>query len=349
MNVFGEVQLSDMFDALYRQMNAEVQSEDKDRVLRVSEYVDYLVKKYRLKSLDIYWDRMSVSERQELIPGHAFPGGGFRYFVEPGQSYRRQVITYHIPCDGDLELLRGIPSNRILWTTNVRMAAQEMQFDIVNWSDDIQAVKQEAEATISRIKLQAENVAKDVEKFRLGLSKRVQSSVSSRAAELRAQRDILASLDLPIRQRSHPTDGRTETATWNTISNDPPPRDHSASGAPRPQERRRLTVFLCHGSEDKAVVRDLYAKLLDAGMAPWLDEVSIVPGVEWEGAIRKAIADCDVVLACLSPRSVTKTGFVQKEIRFALDRADEKPPGTIYIIPVLLESCDVPERLGRWQ
>ena len=42
-------------------------------------------------------------------------------------------------------------------------------------------------------------------------------------------------------------------------------------------------------------------------------------------------------------------GFVQKEIKFALDAADELPHSTVFIIPVRLEECSVPERLGRWQ
>ena len=47
--------------------------------------------------------------------------------------------------------------------------------------------------------------------------------------------------------------------------------------------------------------------------------------------------------------TVTKQGFVQKEIRFALDIADEHPPGRIFIIPVRLVDCDVPDRLKKWQ
>src|SRR5262249_52098100 len=42
-------------------------------------------------------------------------------------------------------------------------------------------------------------------------------------------------------------------------------------------------------------------------------------------------------------------GFVQKEIRLALDAADEQPEEAIFIIPLKLEQCEVPERLTRWQ
>jgi hypothetical protein len=40
---------------------------------------------------------------------------------------------------------------------------------------------------------------------------------------------------------------------------------------------------------------------------------------------------------------------VLKEITIALDVADEQPEDTIFLIPVRLEECSVPDRLSRWQ
>jgi hypothetical protein len=109
-----------------------------------------------------------------------------------------------------------------------------------------------------------------------------------------------------------------------------------------------LRIFLCHASEDKEAVRALYRKLLQPGFAPWLDEEKLLPGQDWDAEITKAIRASHVVLVCLSQRS-EKRGYVQKEIVRALDVADEQPEGTIFLIPVRLEDCHVPERLRRWQ
>jgi hypothetical protein len=111
---------------------------------------------------------------------------------------------------------------------------------------------------------------------------------------------------------------------------------------------RRPTVFLCHAAENKSEVRALFDRLLADGVTPWFDEVDLMPGDEWEPVITRAIRSSDAVIVCISKTAVTKTGFVQKEIRFALDRADEQPEGKRYIIPVLLEPCRVPERLQKW-
>lgn len=109
-----------------------------------------------------------------------------------------------------------------------------------------------------------------------------------------------------------------------------------------------LSVFLCHASDDKHVVRELYEALQRDGFDPWLDEENLLPGQDWNYEISRAVRDSDVVIVCLSEDSVGKTGYIQKEIRFALDVADEQPEGAIFIIPVKLEECDVPVRLSHW-
>ncbi len=112
--------------------------------------------------------------------------------------------------------------------------------------------------------------------------------------------------------------------------------------------RRSLKVFLCHASGDKPPVRDLYKRLTIEGVDAWLDKEKLLPGQDWRLEIPKAVQESDVVVICLSKKSVTKEGYVQKEIKFALDIAEEKPDGTIFLIPARLEDCTVPDRLSRW-
>jgi len=112
---------------------------------------------------------------------------------------------------------------------------------------------------------------------------------------------------------------------------------------------RSLQVFLCHSSGDKPAIRELYKKLRANGVKPWLDEEDLLPGQDWNLEIPRAVRKSDVVIVCISHESVNKAGYIQKEIKLALDVADEQPEGSIFIIPLKLEECDVPERLSRWQ
>jgi hypothetical protein len=115
------------------------------------------------------------------------------------------------------------------------------------------------------------------------------------------------------------------------------------------ETKRPLKVFLCHASADKPAVRALYQRLVRDGVDAWLDKEKLLPGQDWRLEIPRAVQESDVVVVCLSNNSITKEGYVQKEIKFALDKASEKPEGTIFLIPARLEECNVPSQLGLWQ
>jgi formylglycine-generating enzyme required for sulfatase activity len=113
---------------------------------------------------------------------------------------------------------------------------------------------------------------------------------------------------------------------------------------------RPLTVFLCHASQDKPVVRELARRLFTEGwIDPWLDEKKLLPGHDWRLMIEEAVERSDVVIICLSSNSVNKEGHVQKELRYAREISFEKPEGTIFLIPLRLDNCETPRGLRFFQ
>lgn len=112
---------------------------------------------------------------------------------------------------------------------------------------------------------------------------------------------------------------------------------------------RQLRVFLCHSSKDKPAVRELYKKLcVESWLDPWLDEEKLLPGQDWHMEIEKAVEVTDVVVVLLSNQSVSQEGYVQRELKMALDVADEKPESAIFIVPLRLDDCPAPRRLRGW-
>lgn len=110
--------------------------------------------------------------------------------------------------------------------------------------------------------------------------------------------------------------------------------------------KRKLRVFLCHASQDKPVVRELYRRLLaENWIDPWLDEEKLLPGQDWNLEIEKAVEVSDAVIVCVSSTSVAKEGYVQKELRRVLNIALEKLEGAIFVIPVRLDDCTLPHQL----
>jgi len=116
----------------------------------------------------------------------------------------------------------------------------------------------------------------------------------------------------------------------------------------QPSERL-LRAFLCYAKDDKPKVLPLYNRLLTSEVDVWFDEEKLLGGQNWQQEIPNAVKRSDVFIVCLSKKSIDKEGYIQKEIKFALDMADEKAEGSIYIIPVRLEDCEVPERFNKIQ
>ncbi|KXK10974.1 MAG: hypothetical protein UZ14_CFX002003043 [Chloroflexi bacterium OLB14] len=110
-----------------------------------------------------------------------------------------------------------------------------------------------------------------------------------------------------------------------------------------------LKIFLSYASGDRTEVEKLHTFLSSQGTDVWYDQEKLLPGQDWNYEIHKGLDEADVILICLSKKSVNKEGYVQKEIRLALDLALEMPDGRIFLIPARLEECDLPYKLKSYQ
>ncbi len=108
-------------------------------------------------------------------------------------------------------------------------------------------------------------------------------------------------------------------------------------------------VFISHAKEDIKFAEELYEYLLEYGYSPWLDKKKLRAGANWDYEIKKALKESTFVILLLSSTSVRKRGYVQKEFKYALKYSETKLIDDIYIIPILLDKCQVPEQLSKFQ
>lgn len=104
-------------------------------------------------------------------------------------------------------------------------------------------------------------------------------------------------------------------------------------------------AFLSYAKEDAGFVQTLAARLLQDGVLTWFDEKDLLPGDDWKHKIDDAIERSDFMLVFLSSVSVSKTGYFQRELKYALEQRQLRPQGTRYIIPIIVDGCQVPATL----
>lgn len=108
-------------------------------------------------------------------------------------------------------------------------------------------------------------------------------------------------------------------------------------------------VFISYAKADYLQAEKLFDFLTNKGYLPWLDDKKLKAGANWDYEIKKALKESTFVILLLSSTSVEKRGYVQKEFKYAVEYSENKLIDDIYIIPILLDKCEVPEQLRKFQ
>ncbi len=100
-----------------------------------------------------------------------------------------------------------------------------------------------------------------------------------------------------------------------------------------------MKIFISHAKEDSEIALRLYDDLKTAGLTPWSEEKDLLPGQDRKAIISYEIRTSEFFISLLSLKSLTTRGFVQKEMKLALDIRDEFPADGIFVIPVRIDDC----------
>jgi hypothetical protein len=108
-----------------------------------------------------------------------------------------------------------------------------------------------------------------------------------------------------------------------------------------------VRIFIAYAIEDAELADRLFDSLEQRGYSPWLDRRKLLPGQDWPHRIQDAIENTDFFIACFSAHSVHKRGGFQVEVRQALECSRKIPLDDVFLIPVRLDDCKVPELIRR--
>ena len=143
--------------------------------------------------------------------------------------------------------------------------------------------------------------------------------------------------ELPLSVSSAPPPPVPETSSSPIAS----PESHSPSGVSFSTEyyKMHFDIFISYAREDSDVAENVFRELSQHGIRAWFDREHLLPGQRWKAGVKRAVSECRIFLALMSKKSIDKRGYVQKELRIALEELNELPPDSIYLIPVRLDDC----------
>jgi hypothetical protein len=105
-------------------------------------------------------------------------------------------------------------------------------------------------------------------------------------------------------------------------------------------------IFISYATPDRDRVLPFFDHLTSHGFNVWIDVRCLKPGQNWDFEIKRALNKASLILIFISNNSYDRRGYVQRELRLALDKLNEKLIDDIYVIPVLLDDdAPVPEQI----
>lgn len=104
---------------------------------------------------------------------------------------------------------------------------------------------------------------------------------------------------------------------------------------------KQKKAFISYSRVNKDFATKLAKGLRSEGYDIWFDLMDIPPGARWDDYVESALQECPIFMIILTPASIASEN-VKDEIGYAIDHGKR-------ILPILLEECDVPLRLRRFQ
>ncbi|MCB8939293.1 MAG: hypothetical protein H6655_12835 [Ardenticatenaceae bacterium] len=208
MDIFGAGELSKYLNQILKTIEHEIRQESRNQILNVNEaeYIKYLVNKHSLEPIIFYWEQISISDEEKMIPAERFP---WDFNVYKGKKYPKQVITYHVPFSGTYPLLTLTPSTSIGWTIDVESIPQSttrlgsISFEIINWRNDAEEIKREVNRALENIRKQSEYSANQVAGFNMSLEQQITGIFQSRKQQMLKESNLLANLGVPFKKSTN--------------------------------------------------------------------------------------------------------------------------------------------------
>ena len=198
-SIFAERELRDYLEQNRASVIHSIESESDDYLLNVNEkdYAQHKSADAYIEPLEIHEDQIYASSSEQMIPAEYFPNS---FHVYSGKSYKKDVIKFHVPFSGNNELLKCVPSSRIMWTMDVEMSQQEFCFEIINFSDNAESITREKDSNLRSIMQQLGNISSEVAIYNFGIANQIKQAFEARKNRILAKSNVLASLGVPIKK-----------------------------------------------------------------------------------------------------------------------------------------------------
>ena len=202
IKLYREGDISYVFNQAHEQIKSNINNKTDDYILNVNatEFAEFLVQDLYIDFPILHFDKIFIDSTEKDIPASWFP---MTFDVYQGKSYKRDVIIYHIPYTGDIQILKYRAASRYSMSggTEVEVNQDSISVDVINFYDDPERIKKDFENSKRQILSDYEYLKQDCENYNTNLLSFANSIIRQRKQAVLKKNDIMSSLGVPLKKR----------------------------------------------------------------------------------------------------------------------------------------------------
>jgi hypothetical protein len=205
--VYGELlfNTNDLYGVIEirkKEVNETIIEEEEDYLLNVGQeqYIMYLKDKFKIDPLVLKLNDAEATVKEEQVRAEYFPQS---FFVRDGQTYPREVYYFHIPFDGERDLLKCRPSTYTLSPPRAEVRGMDIIKRFIQFQEDIENINGEYKSFVDSLSNMVNNVNRDVDAYNNGLEDLIIRLFNERKAQILKRRKQHSGLIVPIRKKSN--------------------------------------------------------------------------------------------------------------------------------------------------
>ena len=196
------------FDAFADESRSKLTNEINSQIdsyilnINVDDLTTHLVQKYSIDIPEFHFAKVYVDTVEKDIPGSRFPRHDFM-FSDTNKMFRKQVIIYHIPYTGDVNLLQLRPNPFTLMSYEANFDSRQkcVLIEIINFYNDSEKIIQQYNQEVNNLSSNYGNLRNNCQTYNLGLEASIRNSIEARRQQVLQKNSLLASLGVPLKKK----------------------------------------------------------------------------------------------------------------------------------------------------
>jgi len=167
------------------------------------ELINFLVSEFQLDFPEIHEEERFVEHYERVIETNRFPSD--LLFRDPYMKIKKDVIVYHIPYLGDINLLRYRGKT---WSTTdgvevrIDTSQKTIYFEYIDFYNDPIKINGEYEKSLRYLKSSYESLKTEILEFNSNLKSHIKDRFNKRKSHILEREKLLSSLGVPIKKRN---------------------------------------------------------------------------------------------------------------------------------------------------